>query len=373
MFRLLGFDVRVQSGFVVFMGLIVVLYGDSFGLWLAGSIAVLTLVHELGHALAARRTGAEAEISLGFLAGYASYRPSRHLSRAEQAWISFAGPLTHIVVAVAVLIAMGVNPLVRSSFASSEASLAIWWAGPAIGLLNLVPVLPLDGGSIVAQGVDRIVPGRAHGYVLRFSIAATLAGAAWMFASGRQGFGIFVAFLLISQFQMLQASRPAPTPLTAWQSAAASLDAGKHARARRTLIAALSHPQPRSGPLEAGIPLDRADEVIELLGDPLPHGDPANEYVLADLLLRTGGHERAAHYAAESYRRQPNTLSALIVARAAGALGDDETAIGWLRTAASVGTSPAALATTIDRARELAELRDHPAVTEIRRSLSPTG
>ena len=115
MFRLLGFDVRVQSGFVMFMALIVFLYRNEFGVWLAGAIAVLTLVHELGHAVAARRMGAHAEISLGFLAGYASYRPTRVLSRAEQAWISFAGPFVHITTSVTILVAMGVNPLEPST------------------------------------------------------------------------------------------------------------------------------------------------------------------------------------------------------------------------------------------------------------------
>ena len=100
MFRLLGFPVHVRPGFVMFMVLIVVLYGDVFGLWLAGSLAAFTLLHELGHAVAARRTGAEAEISLNFLAGYASYVPTRPLSRAEQIGISFAGPGIQIAVSI---------------------------------------------------------------------------------------------------------------------------------------------------------------------------------------------------------------------------------------------------------------------------------
>ena len=33
MFRLLGFPVHVRPGFVMMMFLIVVLYGDAFGLW----------------------------------------------------------------------------------------------------------------------------------------------------------------------------------------------------------------------------------------------------------------------------------------------------------------------------------------------------
>jgi hypothetical protein len=114
MFRLLGFRVHVQPGFVMFMLLIVVIYGDEFGLWLAGSIALFTIIHELGHAVSARRSGAHAEISLGFLAGYASYQPTRPISRAEHAWISFSGPGIHIATSVAVLLALGANPLDRS-------------------------------------------------------------------------------------------------------------------------------------------------------------------------------------------------------------------------------------------------------------------
>lgn len=79
--RVLGFPVQIRPGFVLFMLLIVVVNGQPMGYWLAGSVTVFTLVHELGHAVAARRTGATASISLDFLAGYASFTP-RGRSRA---------------------------------------------------------------------------------------------------------------------------------------------------------------------------------------------------------------------------------------------------------------------------------------------------
>ena len=79
-------------------------------MWLAGFIAVLTLLHELGHAFAARATGARAEISLDFLAGYASFVPTRPLKRWERAGISFAGPAMQISVSVLGLWAMGRAP-----------------------------------------------------------------------------------------------------------------------------------------------------------------------------------------------------------------------------------------------------------------------
>ena len=59
MFRLLGFPVHVRPGFVMLMVLIVVLYGDEFGIWLAGALAAFTLLHELGHATATRARGGE--------------------------------------------------------------------------------------------------------------------------------------------------------------------------------------------------------------------------------------------------------------------------------------------------------------------------
>ena len=370
MFRVLGFNVHVQPGFVMFMLLIVVLYGDEFGLWLAGAISVFTLIHELGHAVSARRSGAKAEISLGFLAGYASYEPTRPISRAEHAWISFSGPGIHIASSVAVLLALGVNPLQRSSFDDSAMTIAIWWAGPAIGMLNLIPILPLDGGNIVLQGLERLMPGRAHRVMLLSSIGLTGTAAILMFTNERfRGFAIFIGFLLFMQIQMLGSSK---VPTSPWAAASDALDAGRPGKARRQLIAALSHPQ-QGAPIPFSVSADKLTALIDLLPDPLPYGDPTNEYLLANILISIGRHEDAAHYAAASFARSPNTLSASAVARASGALGDRATAIGWLRAAADAGTSPVGLAHVIDGSPELVTVREHPDVQAIRRTLTPAG
>ena len=91
------------------------------------------------------------------MAGYTSFRPRRPISKARQALISVAGPATQIIISLAVLAAMGVNPMSRDSVRQSDASLAIWWAGPVIGLLNLIPVLPLDGGHLAQIGVEGVL------------------------------------------------------------------------------------------------------------------------------------------------------------------------------------------------------------------------
>ena len=58
MFRLFGFDVRVRLGFILFVGLIAFINPGPLGLWLGAALAVFTLLHELGHAVAARSAGA---------------------------------------------------------------------------------------------------------------------------------------------------------------------------------------------------------------------------------------------------------------------------------------------------------------------------
>ena len=71
-FTLLGFRVEIRPGFIIFLGLVVFIYGGSLGLWAAGTLAAFTLIHELGHALTARSFGAWSEITLQAFGGYAT-------------------------------------------------------------------------------------------------------------------------------------------------------------------------------------------------------------------------------------------------------------------------------------------------------------
>src|SRR3954465_7662365 len=128
-FRLFGFPVHVRPGFFMLMIVVVLANGPQLGLWLAAFIASLTLLHELGHALAARATGARAEISLDFLYGYASFTPTRELKRWERAGISLAGPATQIIISMVALRAMGITTL-RPHSSWTPAELGLWWAGP---------------------------------------------------------------------------------------------------------------------------------------------------------------------------------------------------------------------------------------------------
>ena len=383
-FRLFGFPVHVRPGFYMFMVLVVVINGPDLGLWLAGFIAALTLIHELGHAFAARATGARAEISLDLLAGYASFVPTRHLKRWERAGISFAGPAIQISVSVLGLWAMGVHPL-DPGFAASDAARALWWAGPVIGVFNLLPILPFDGGNIVLAGLEVLLGAKARMVMLYASLAITVGGGLWLLSQPRFGtIAIYAAiFPLMAQIQMLQAHRRSKRPrrglaaaalaeAAAWRDGDVSrlipeqvpspwfranqqLQQTSPEMARAVLVDDFADPLP-----PRWLPPDAADDatlkaLVDLLPQPLPTGNPHAEHTLAAILLRLGQYERAAHYAADSYRGSVSPVSALVVARSAAALGDADTALGWLRVAETLAT-PDWIAQALQLAPELSQL-----------------
>ncbi len=182
-FRILGFPVRVRVGFLVFLAVVIVwnpAVGWKFGL----AVTVFSLIHELGHAVAARRLGAEPEIALDFVAGTTRYTPPRPITPIERAGVALAGPLIEIVIGLVVLAAMRVNPLdVPAVFDRTEAGV-VWIAGPIFGLLNLLPIYPLDGGHVLSGALEAISPrwGRplaeflSTGFTIAFGIVALAVG-----------------------------------------------------------------------------------------------------------------------------------------------------------------------------------------------------
>jgi Zn-dependent protease len=276
--RVLGFPVEIRPGFVVFLALVVFLYGGTLGLWAAGTIAVFTLIHELGHASAARATGARAEIALDFLAGYAAYEPSRPLARWERAGIAAAGPLSQFATGVVVLLLLGANPFSRDDIVASEATITVWGAGVVLALVNLIPVLPLDGGAIVSAGLERLAPKRGRQAMLWFSIAVSSGLLTFaVLVSDARGFLPFAVILLVLQFQILSTGRNI-TP--------------------------------------------------EVLAE---RGYSPADFVSA--LQDVGRHQEAAEQGALLFRTQPDAELAALISSSLTAIGDHDGAQAWMRLA----------------------------------------
>jgi Zn-dependent protease/CBS domain-containing protein len=176
-----GVDVLVRSSWLLVAALISVLIAPrveqaqpGLGGWayVAGlAFAVLlylsVLVHEMSHALMARRYGLPVRsITLHFLGGVTEIdgepdTPGREFG------VSVVGPLTSIAIGGACLALLLVVPgaLLRAALGSLAG------ANLVIGVLNLVPGLPLDGGRVLRAAVWK-----ASGSPHRGTIVAGWAG-----------------------------------------------------------------------------------------------------------------------------------------------------------------------------------------------------
>jgi stage IV sporulation protein FB len=149
----------------------------GIGLWTA-AVFVSILVHELGHALAAKAHGWPPRIVLYSMGGLAMYTPTRH-TRKSRIIISFMGPGAGFILGGIILAAVLVSghsvPLPGLGFevgsgpsfvaGSGRLELFVLWmlyVNFFYGLLNLAPIQPLDGGSIAQAIIEKFRP-RAQG------------------------------------------------------------------------------------------------------------------------------------------------------------------------------------------------------------------
>lgn len=164
--RPLGIPVRVRPSFLL---LLLIVFLTSSGLGGLG-IVLLTfasvLVHEFGHALVARQLGVRiAAIDLHFLGGAAQMidvprRPGDEIA------IAAAGPAVSLALAgfgLGLGGALGVSILVT-----------LGWINLILGLFNLLPAFPLDGGRILRAALVRRL-GRWRGTELAVQLGRALA------------------------------------------------------------------------------------------------------------------------------------------------------------------------------------------------------
>jgi Zn-dependent protease len=120
------------------------------------------LLHEISHAVMAQRYGLGVRsISLTFLGG-ATEIDSEARTPGQEFKIAVVGPLTSIAVGVAALVLYRLVP--DGLLGLTLGGLA--WANLIVGVLNLVPGLPLDGGRVLRSSVWKITNDMHRGTIV---------------------------------------------------------------------------------------------------------------------------------------------------------------------------------------------------------------
>ena len=206
-FSVLGFPVRIDWSFFMIALLFALSSpdGPTFVLVLMIVIAVSVLVHELGHAFAARSLGAEPSIVINGLGGYTAYRPPEQPTRLEAIGVAMAGPLAGACLGLLVLMGQSIFgdpvPNTLMDYALRMAiGVNIGW-----GLINLAPVLPLDGGHVLEQLLPGSPSKRRRTAAIVSVVLGSIAGF-WLYRAGHELFAVMLAMLVITNVPTLRRS-----------------------------------------------------------------------------------------------------------------------------------------------------------------------
>jgi membrane-associated protease RseP (regulator of RpoE activity) len=168
-------------------------------------VLVGILAHELGHAFAGRRLGLEPWIRLMAFGGMTGWIRPRPLTPGQQILISVAGPAVGISIGGAVLVAGLAGVFADASPAVLQVLDYVLWVNLGWGILNLLPILPLDGGHILAS-VAGLVAGRNGRIAARvFSIILTVVIGLWALFAGEWWILILGVVLTFANVQGLRA------------------------------------------------------------------------------------------------------------------------------------------------------------------------
>jgi stage IV sporulation protein FB len=222
-FSVLGIPVRVHPLFWA-AALLLGLGGSDkpaeMVVWI-GAVFISILFHELGHAAAARAHGWQPWITLYGFGGLASYRPT-HRSPRSQILISLAGPGAGFLFAGFVLASIAASGHEVAIGARTRSILPIafeFYSSPYLnqlifdllyinifwGLVNLLPIYPLDGGHVAREMLGLVSPADGLRQSLWLSvIAATVVAVLGWTQMHVQFLAMFFAYLAYSSYAALR-------------------------------------------------------------------------------------------------------------------------------------------------------------------------
>lgn len=197
-FQLSGVPVRVQPGF----WLVSLLFGISAGedlsflfLW-TGALFLSILVHEMGHAACVIWFGGEPAVTLHGFGGYCAYQSVRR-TPGSASLIALAGPAAGFCLAALVVLSLhlanrelyfsaydlfrwrlgGDEPI--ENLNAERLVLALLYINIFWGLINLLPIWPLDGGRVSREIFNRLNATQGDRQSLWLSAIAAAAMSLW--------------------------------------------------------------------------------------------------------------------------------------------------------------------------------------------------
>jgi Zn-dependent protease/uncharacterized protein YqgV (UPF0045/DUF77 family) len=167
-FRLGPIPVRIHGSFFILTLLLGMGAGGgavkehvAVAIW-AVVVLFSVLVHELGHALAGRAFGLSPQIDLHGMGGTTSWATGREIGNLRSVVISLSGPFAGFAIGVAVVMAGRLGLFVPETPIGELVVRQLIWVNIGWGIMNLMPLLPLDGGNVMRSVLNALTNGRGE-------------------------------------------------------------------------------------------------------------------------------------------------------------------------------------------------------------------
>jgi Zn-dependent protease len=257
--RLFGVPVYLRYSWLLLAFVVILLYARVADAMLPGlgevgqySVAVgfvlclllSVLLHELGHALVARRFGIGVRaITLELLGGYTEMESDSPHPRADLL-VSLVGP---VVSGVLGLVSLGLWAVLPDQTVLDQLAFQLAWSNLIVAVFNALPGLPLDGGRVLRAIVWGLTGNRNTGMVVAGWLGRVVAVLTLV-----AGFSLAV----FRGYNLLSLAFLGLVALTMWQGATLAIAQGRLAsRLPRINLRALSRPVFR---VPSGTPLGEA-------------------------------------------------------------------------------------------------------------------
>jgi stage IV sporulation protein FB len=306
----------------------------EIAIWVA-VVFVSVLVHELGHAMVGLWLGGRPEIRLQAFGGvtfpFLRKRPGALLQIA----LSVAGPLAGLLLGGVAWVALHGLSLSRGGIPGYSLRLiavtSVRWAA-----LNLLPILPLDGGHVLEAALSGIrkKPSQRLAAIISIAVGGGLALYAF-FIEENKFLGVLLALFAAQNFAALgsgpRQSREAPAePELPGPSPSERADVERLTDVARRSMAAGEE----SGALAAADLLEASEGAYR---------QAAGLRIRAGVMLARGQNVDAGLFAGRSFTLYPQADAAVVASRANLRAGDRAAALAWLRRALEAGAPPEAV------------------------------
>lgn len=215
-FQIFGFSVRVDFSFFLMTAIL----GSSgtdlmlLFIWIA-VVFVSVLAHEFGHAAMGKHYGLQPRIELYSGGGltwwdhpaWGNSFASRPLSHFQNIAISLAGPIVGFIIGIAALLMTRTVPIYTFSPYMRVVVLDVIWVNIGWGILNLLPILPMDGGNVMRSIVQYLRRNDDETLPLKISIGVGIAIGILAFMSDMIWGAILCGWFTYNNYQQLRGNR----------------------------------------------------------------------------------------------------------------------------------------------------------------------